>query len=47
MRFLNAYTHFGFTKTFGSTQSKDVLLSFLNALIMFSTPLNFKKILTE
>lgn len=33
MRFINPKTDFAFKKIFGSTESKDILISFLNALI--------------
>ncbi|WP_121970560.1 Rpn family recombination-promoting nuclease/putative transposase [Leptolyngbya sp. BC1307] len=33
MRFLNPKTDFAFKKIFGSSQSKDILISFLNALL--------------
>lgn len=35
MRFLDVKTDFAFKKVFGSTDSKDILISFLNALIDF------------
>ena len=33
MRFINPKTYYAFKKIFGSTESKDILISFLNALI--------------
>ncbi|MDJ0555296.1 MAG: PD-(D/E)XK nuclease family transposase, partial [Microcoleaceae cyanobacterium MO_207.B10] len=33
MRFISPKTDFAFKKIFGSTESKDILISFLNALI--------------
>ncbi|MGD1898718.1 MAG: Rpn family recombination-promoting nuclease/putative transposase [Phormidesmis sp.] len=38
MRFLNPKTDFAFKKIFGSLQSKDVLISFLNALLYEGRP---------
>lgn len=38
MRFLNPKTDFAFKKIFGSRQSKDVLISFLNALLYEGQP---------
>ncbi len=38
MQFLNPKTDFAFKKIFGSEESKDVLLSFLNALLDLSSP---------
>ncbi|MGC1307800.1 MAG: Rpn family recombination-promoting nuclease/putative transposase [Phormidesmis sp.] len=38
MRFLNPRTDFAFKKIFGSSQSKDVLISFLNALLYEGQP---------
>ena len=35
MRFLDVKTDFAFKKVFGSEGSKDILLSFLNALVIF------------
>ena len=37
MRFLNPKTDFAFKKIFGSPQSKDILISFLNALLYDGT----------
>ena len=39
MRFINATTDFAFKKIFGSTQSKDILISFLNATIYHGKPI--------
>ena len=39
MRFLNPKTDFAFKKIFGSMQSKDVLISFLNALLYEGQPI--------
>ncbi|MGB3297025.1 MAG: Rpn family recombination-promoting nuclease/putative transposase [Phormidesmis sp.] len=39
MRFLNPKTDFAFKKIFGSRQSKDVLISFLNALLYKGQPM--------
>jgi predicted transposase/invertase (TIGR01784 family) len=36
MRFLDVKTDFAFKKVFGSEGSKDILISFLNALVLFS-----------
>lgn len=36
MRFLNPKTDFAFKKIFGSTESKDILISFVNAILRFS-----------
>ena len=33
MRFINPKTDYAFKKIFGSAESKDILISFLNALI--------------
>lgn len=33
MRFINPKTDYAFKKIFGSTESKDILISFLNALV--------------
>ena len=38
MRFLNPKTDFAFKKIFGSEQSKDILISFLNALVYEGQP---------
>ncbi|NNM81279.1 MAG: Rpn family recombination-promoting nuclease/putative transposase [Burkholderiales bacterium] len=38
MRFLNPKTDFAFKKIFGSTQSTDILLSFLNAVLGLQSP---------
>ncbi len=38
MQFLNPKTDFAFKKIFGSEESKDVLISFLNALLDLSSP---------
>ena len=38
MRFLDPKTDFAFKKIFGSLQSKDVLISFLNALLYEGRP---------
>ena len=35
MRFLNPKTDFAFKKIFGSTESKDILISFINAMLRF------------
>ena len=32
-RFINPYTDFGFKKLFGTEMNKDLLISFLNALL--------------
>ncbi len=37
MRFLDVKTDFAFKKVFGSSDSKDILISFLNAIIFFET----------
>ena len=36
MKFLDVKTDFAFKKVFGSEGSKDILLSFLNSLVLFS-----------
>ncbi|MEW5802850.1 MAG: Rpn family recombination-promoting nuclease/putative transposase [bacterium] len=36
MRFLNPKTDFAFKKIFGSSESKDILLSFINAMLRFA-----------
>ncbi|MCL6584124.1 MAG: Rpn family recombination-promoting nuclease/putative transposase [bacterium] len=36
MRFLNPKTDFAFKRIFGSSESKDILLSFINAILRFS-----------
>jgi predicted transposase/invertase (TIGR01784 family) len=36
MQFIDVRTDFAFKKVFGSRQSKDILISFLNALLDFS-----------
>ena len=38
MRFINPKTDYAFKKIFGSAQSKDILISFLNALIYGGNP---------
>lgn len=38
MRFINPKTDFAFKKIFGSTESKDILISFLNALLYNAEP---------
>ncbi|MEL7227660.1 MAG: PD-(D/E)XK nuclease family transposase, partial [Cyanobacteria bacterium J06576_12] len=38
MRFLNPKTDFAFKKIFGSLQSKDILISFLDALLYEGAP---------
>lgn len=38
MRFLNPKTDFAFKRIFGSEQSKDILLSFLNAILGLESP---------
>lgn len=39
MRFINPKTDFAFKKIFGSSESKDILISFLNALVYNSEPM--------
>lgn len=39
MRFINPKTDFAFKKIFGSSESKDILISFLNALVYNSEPI--------
>ena len=36
MKFLDVKTDFAFKKVFGSEGSKDILISFLNSLVLFS-----------
>ena len=36
MKFLDVKTDFAFKKVFGSEGSKDILLSFLNSLVLFA-----------
>ncbi len=38
MKFLNPKTDFAFKKIFGSEESRDILLSFLNAILNFRSP---------
>ncbi|MBE9184883.1 PD-(D/E)XK nuclease family transposase, partial [Microcoleus sp. LEGE 07076] len=38
MIFINPKTDYAFKKIFGSSESKDILISFLNALIYESNP---------
>ncbi|MBF0178359.1 MAG: PD-(D/E)XK nuclease family transposase, partial [Magnetococcales bacterium] len=38
MRFLNPKTDFAFKKIFGSEESRDVLIGFLNAILSLSPP---------
>ncbi len=38
MRFLNPKTDFAFKKIFGSTESREILLSFLNAILGLESP---------
>lgn len=38
MRFLNPRTDFAFKKIFGSAESEDILLSFLNAILDLKSP---------
>ncbi|MEQ9237744.1 Rpn family recombination-promoting nuclease/putative transposase, partial [Coleofasciculus sp. E2-BRE-01] len=38
LRFISPKTDFAFKKIFGSTDSKDILISFLNALIYEANP---------
>lgn len=39
MRFINPKTDFAFKKIFGSSESKDILISFLNAMVYNSEPM--------
>ncbi|MBW6453363.1 MAG: Rpn family recombination-promoting nuclease/putative transposase, partial [Methyloprofundus sp.] len=43
MKFLDVKTDFAFKKVFGSADSKDLLISFLNAVIEFDS----KQIITD
>ncbi|MCP4932950.1 MAG: Rpn family recombination-promoting nuclease/putative transposase, partial [bacterium] len=44
MRFLNPKTDFAFKRIFGSEQSKDILLSFLNAILGLKSPYRVAKL---
>ncbi len=44
MRFLNPKTDFAFKRIFGSEQSKDILLSFLNAILELKSPYRIAKL---
>lgn len=44
MQFLNPTTDFAFKKIFGSPESDDVLLSFLNAVLGFKSPYRIKSV---
>ena len=43
-RYINPYTDFGFKKLFGTEMNKDLLISFLNALLSKSQP---KKVISD
>jgi len=38
MRFLNPKTDFAFKRIFGSAESSDILISFLNAILSLQSP---------
>ncbi|MGZ5208628.1 MAG: PD-(D/E)XK nuclease family transposase, partial [Sulfuricurvum sp.] len=42
MNFLDVRTDYAFKKVFGSEESKDILISFLNALIYFESDVKIK-----
>ena len=44
MQFINPTTDFAFKKIFGSPESSDILLSFLNAVLGFKSPYCIKKV---
>jgi predicted transposase/invertase (TIGR01784 family) len=44
MQFINPTTDFAFKKIFGSPESADILLSFLNAVLGFKSPYRIKKV---
>ena len=44
MRFLNPKTDFAFKKIFGSAESQDILLSFLNALLNLVSPYRIQQV---
>ena len=43
VKFLDVKTDYAFKKVFGSEQSHDILISFLNAVIRFNDDLKIKK----
>ena len=44
MRFLDVKTDFAFKKVFGSEESKEILISFLNAVIYLGSPRKIKEV---
>ncbi len=44
MKFLDVKTDYAFKKVFGSEQSHDILISFLNAIIRFNDDLKIKSL---
>src|SRR5258708_2775385 len=44
MRFLNPRTDFAFKKIFGSEESQDILLSFLNAILDLKSPYKIEEV---
>lgn len=44
MQFLNPLTAYAFKKIFGSAESGDILLSFLNAVLGFSSPYRLQQV---
>ena len=44
MRFLNPKTDYAFKKIFGSEESQDILLSFLNALLHLESPYRIEQV---
>ena len=47
MQFMNPITDFAFKKIFGSAESHDILLSFLNAVLDFKSPYRIKEVHIE
>lgn len=47
MQFINPLTDFAFKKIFGSAESHDILLSFLNAILGFEAPYRIKQVRIE
>jgi PD-(D/E)XK nuclease family transposase len=47
VQFINPITDFAFKKIFGSAESHDILLSFLNAVLGFEAPYRIKEVRIE
>lgn len=47
MQFLNLLTDYAFKKIFGSAESGDILLSFLNAVLGFAAPYRLKQVIIQ